>query len=437
MKFRGLIIAACVLCALAIALYWSSRHKPSAENAAPAANNPPILKTDTQAITAITLKTKGAEPITLEKSAGNWRITAPAQYNADQETVAQMLSTLSALDSQRLIENNAVNLQQYGLKDPSFELDFTGKDNKTQSVSFGDATPTGDAVYAMAGGDPKVFTTASYNQSSLKKTLNDLRDKRLLPVNSDKINRLELIKGNQAIVFGRVKNGWQILKPQPLRTDDSAVDSLINQLAEAKMDLSGPSSSDVEKAFDHAAPLATAKVTSDQGTQTLQVRKSKSGDYAQSSAVKGDYKVDSSLGAALDKNLNDFRNKSLFDFSFHQPDKIELHDGSTDWLFTWNGTNWLSAGKKVDSDSMNSLVSNLRGLTASNFADSGFGKPEITLVVTSQNGKDVERVSIAKSGKNYIAKHEGEPSLYVLNATDVSGMLKSAQDVKPATPAAK
>ena len=69
-------------------------------------------------------------------------------------------------------------------------------------------------------------------------------------------------------------------------------------------------------AFARATPVATAKVTDQSGTQELQVRKNKDTYYAKSSAVEGAYKVDSTLGQALDKGLDDFRNKKLFDFGF-------------------------------------------------------------------------------------------------------------------------
>jgi hypothetical protein len=43
--------------------------------------------------------------------------------------------------------------------------------------------------------------------------------------------------------------------------------------------------------------------------QTLEVRKTKDDYYAKSSAVQGTYKVDSTLGPALDKKLDDFQSK--------------------------------------------------------------------------------------------------------------------------------
>ena len=52
--------------------------------------------------------------------------------------------------------------------------------------------------------------------------------------------------------------------------------------------------------------------------------------YAKSSVVEGIYKISPDLGQALDKGLEDFRNKKLFDFG--DPNKVELHIGSKSLL---------------------------------------------------------------------------------------------------------
>src|SRR5205809_2457349 len=55
----------------------------------------------------------------------------------------------------------------------------------------------------------------------------------------------------------------------------------------------------------------------------------------------------------------------------------------------------------------------------------------IDVTVTSDSGKRVEKVLIAKSGDRYIAKRENEPALYELNASAITDMQKAAADVKP------
>ncbi|HUB01997.1 MAG TPA: DUF4340 domain-containing protein [Terriglobales bacterium] len=436
MKIRSLILAAFVLLVLVGSLYWSEHKKPSddAEKAS-AATAPSILKLDSAAITKLELKRKDAEPVVLSKNdSGIWQITQPKMVNADQSAVSSAVSTLSSLNSERLVDDKSSNLKQYGLDQPAVEVDITEKDNKAQKLLIGDTTPTGNASYAMLAGDPRVFTIANYTKSGIDKSLNDLRDKRLLTVSSDRISRIELTRKNQTIEFGRDKNEWQILKPKPSRADSLQVDDLARKLTDARMDLSGPDQG-VQKpavAFARATPVATAKVTDQSGTQELQIRKEKDTYYAKSSAVEGTYKVDSSLAQAVDKNLDDFRNKKLFDFGFDDPGNVEMQTAAKTYFLTKGGADWWSNGKKMDAESVESLISDLRDLAASKFLEAGFANPTIEIKVKSDGGKRMESVSIAKSGAGYIAKREDDSTLYQIDASSMDAALKAADDIKPA-----
>jgi len=285
-------------------------------------------------------------------------------------------------------------------------------------------------------GDPRVFTVATYEKNNIEKGLSDLRDKRLITVNSDKISTLELLAKKQDIEFGRNKDEWQIVKPRPLRADGSQVEDLLRSLTDVKMELN--SSDDPKKiadTFRTATPVATAKVTAESGTQQLEVRKAKDDYYAKSSIVDGIYKVASSVGQSLDKGLDDFRNKKLFDFGYMEPNKIAMHDGAKSYFLTHGGEDWWNGtSQKLDSASAQSLIDKIRDLSASKFLDSGFTQPTLELTVTSKDNKLTEKVLIAKSGDNFIAKRDGEPSLYQISSQTVSDLEKAAQDLKLAAP---
>jgi hypothetical protein len=437
MKLRGLITAMVVLLALMAALYWSNRHPKAPETTEASANAAPkILSLKEDDISRIDLKKKGADEIVLAKNNGTWQITAPKSLGADQTTVSSMLSTLSSLNSDRLIEDKAGNLSQYGLADAPLEADVTEKDNKTQKLLLGDRTPSENAVYAKLEGDPRVFTVATYEKNNIDKSVNDLRDKRLITANQDKISKVELLAKKQDIEFGRNKDEWQIVKPKPLRADGTRVDDLVRNLADAKMELSP--SEDARKiaaSFASATPIATAKVTDESGTEELQVRKIKEDYYAKSSVVEGIYKVPSSLGQAMDKGLDDFRNKKLFDFGFSEPNRIEIHDGGKSYFLTRGGEDWWNgSGQKLDAGSAQSVIDKVRDLSAARFVDSGFAQPELDLIVTSNDSKRTEKVLISKNGENYVAKREGEPALYQIDSKTVSDLQKAAEELK--TPAA-
>ena len=444
MKSTGLLIAAAVLAALTGVMYWSDHRKAADTTATPVDAAPKILTFKETDLSKIEIKKEGAEEVALAKNdAGKWQITAPVALAADQDAVTSMVSTLSSLNSERVVEDKASDLKPYGLTEPALEVDISTRDGKSNKLFLGDDTPAGNAVFAATSGDPRVFTIASYTKTSIYKGPSDLRDKRLLTADFDKISQVQLDAKKQSIEFGRNKDAWQILKPRPLRADNFTVEDLVRRLKDAKMDLAAATADNEKKAasaFASGAPVATAKVTDAAGTQELQIRKSKDDYYAKSSAVAGIYKVANDLGTGLDKSLDDFRNKKLFDFGFDEPNKVEMHDGSKAYYLTKGGPDWWSNGKKMDSSSVQALIDKFRDLSASKFVDSGFTTPVIDLTVASNDGKRTEKVLISKSGDNYIAKRENEPSLYQLDSKPVEELQKSAADVKLApepTPPAK
>src|ERR1700685_1936741 len=435
MKRRVLIVAAVVLAGLTGTLYWSNHHKPAEATEASADVAPKILAVKEADISRFGLKKNGVEQVAAERnSAGQWHITSPTSLPADQSAVSSLLGTFSSLNSERLIEEKSGNLASYGLDAPELEFDLSEKDNKTQKLLLGDDTPTGNGIYAKLNGDPRVFIVPSYDKTSIDKTANDLRDKRLLTLDPDKIIQVDLVAKKQEIELGRNKDEWQIVKPKPLRADGSQVDDLVRALTDAKMELNVlDDPKKIASAFASAAPVAIAKLTAESGTQELQVRKSKDDFYAKSSAVEGTYKVASTLGTALDKNLDDFRNKKLFDLGSNDPNKIEIRDGSKTYFLTRSGEDWWSgSAKKMDAGSVQDLIDKIRDLSASNFVDSGFTTSLIELTVTSNGGKRVEKVAISRAGDNYVAKRENEPALYQIDAKTIDDLKKSAEDVKPA-----
>jgi hypothetical protein len=448
MKFRGLIVAAVVLAALEGALYWSNHHKPKEPADADTANAAPkFLSVNEADATRIDLKKRDGELVLAKNSSGNWQITAPQPIAADAYSVSNLFGLISPLISDRVVEEKATNLAQYGLASPALEVDVTSKDNKTQKLLIGDETPSGNAAFAKMDGDPRVFTVPKYDRTGLDKTVNDLRDTRLITAAQDKISRVEIITRKEDIQFGRNKDAWQIEKPKPFRADQSQVDQLIHNLTDARMEFP-PASTDTNKdkdkeddakkvaaAFASGAPVATAKLTAESGTQELQVRKKDNEYYAKSSIVEGTYRVAGSVGLALEKNLDDFRNKKLFDFGYDDPAKIEVHVGPKTYFLTKGGDDWWSGdGKKLDSFSARSLLDKIRDLSAAKFVDSGFTTAAVEISATSKDGKRVEKVLIAKAGDNYIARRENEPALYQLDSKSVDDLETAAANLKPAEP---
>jgi len=147
--------------------------------------------------------------------------------------------------------------------------------------------------------------------------------------------------------------------------------------------------------------------------------------------VEGVYKVPNELGAALNKGMDDFRNKKLFDFAWSDPTKVQI--GTV--VYQKSGDKWTRDSKTMDSPSVQNMIDKLRDLAATKFQDAGGGTQVFEATVTSNDGKRVEKVTINKQGDQYLAKRENEPSIYVIDSKAADDLIKAAGDVKEAAPA--
>jgi hypothetical protein len=443
MKFRGLLAAIVVLAALGGFLYWSQRHPNALQpKNAETPELPPLVHVRDDAITSLTLHERGSAPITLmTNQPGRWEITAPIAAPADEASVAHILSNLSHLRTQAIIEDHPSDLGRYGLADPALTMDITQKGNQTAHLILGDRTPTGEGAYAMVPGDQHVYTVPYFMDESFNQPLDQLRDKRLLPFNVGDVTGIELDRGGQTIVINRQQGKWQIEKPAVLRASGNTVDGLLHDLVNAKFD-SSTTPEQAASAFAKAAPFETIRLTAGAGpkaeTDTLEVRKAATGGdfYGKASVFAGTWKLDPSVDSALTKDLDDLRNKQVFDFAFSQPLNIDYHGDGTNLSLVRSNADWFQNGKKMDPDSVDTLVSALRGLAASKFVTSGFTKPDLSITVVSQEGKLVEKVQLQKTRDGgAIAKREDGPTLYALDADTVNPVFSAASGVRPAAPA--
>ncbi len=430
MRPKGLLIATAVLAALAAAVWWSNRQKKD-QPESPA--QPKLLSLKQDEITKIEILRREGETTRIEKgSDGAWRITAPEPLAADRSAIDSLVSSAAALNADKVVEEKPQDLAVFGLKEPQARVVITLKDGKSRTVLLGDDAPVGGGGYAQVDGDPKVYLLTSWVKGGLDKLAVDLRDKRILTFDRDKIVRVELARNKETLEFSKNAQGaWVISRPQMYRADSWSVDDYVRRLQDLKLDplLTSDQKADLEKQFRAGETLVTVTVTDAGGAQKLELRKNKEKYYARSSAVDGFHLVQEFDAKALDKGLDDFRNKKLFDFGFDDPSKIEYRGQKRQLTLSKSGEKWSDGGKPVDAVGVQTLIDRLRELSAASFPSSGFAQPVIEVTVTA---KGTEKVLISKSGDKYIARRDGEPALYEIASSSVEDLEKAAADVKEA-----
>jgi Domain of unknown function (DUF4340) len=441
MKSGGLFTAVGVLIVLGGLVWWFNKH-PSADTTKKTPDAPKLISVDAKQIEDIRLAKTGTDPIELAKLADSWTIARPNPMAADQDAVNMLTGSLATLNADRLIDEHPASLADFGLTMPTDEVDLTLKGGKVMKLLLGSDTPANTGTYAKLDSDPKVYTVPSYLKTSFDKTVNDLRDKRLLTFNQDKLTAVAVTGKGQGVEFGKNAQGdWQITKPKPMRADSLQVDDLIRKLKDAKMDLTSAKSDPKEAAAEFAAgeKVGTASTTDNLGTQTVEIHKSKTTDakdsnaggyYAKSSAVPGIYRVTGEIGGSVGKTADDYRNKKLFDFGFNDVSKLEINGTA----YQKSGDKWTSGGTAYEAGSVQAVIDKLRDLAAAKFADKAAGTQTLTLAVTAGDNHRFEKVTINKDGASYDGQRDGEPAVYVIDSKDEDDLQKAIAGIKKAAP---
>lgn len=426
MQSRGLWVAAGLAVILSGLIWWSIEdEKKKADKPEAKADAPRILDIPVDQFQRLELKRPAEDStLALERAGSGWRITTPQAYGADSETVDAMVKALSLLDSAKLVEEKATDFAPYGFNAPRLVLTIQRKDGKSHTLEVADDNPANGEYYTRLAGAPKLYTLGASAFAPLDKRLNDLRDKRLVTFDSDKVKTIELTAKGATLEFApTATKDWQLTKPQSLRADGLSVEEVMRRLRDARMDLNAP----VDAAlFTGGTNVATVKVTDAAGAQTFELRKNKDDYYAKSTAVEGVHKLTKDVAEALDKDLAAFRNKKVFDFGFAEVNRVEFRDGTKSGAYDRKAGDWLLNGKKVEN--VPALVDKLRDLSVLRFLDAGMAAATLDVTVTSATRK--ERVQIAKSGNMWVAQREGSPELYEIDGKLIEDLQKAAAGIK-------
>ena len=427
MPNRGLLVAVALLAVLAGGIYWSNVDEEK-NVGAPAKDAPPkILEIPEDQFAKIEIKRRDGTGAVLERQPAGWRLTAPKALPTDTRAVQTLVSALALVASERLVDEKPADLMQYGFASPQVEVLIVRKDGKKHKLLLGETSPLGTSVFARVDGDPRLFTVAAASKAAVDKVWQDLRDRRLLTFYDAKLVRIEL----NGMEFLKADGHWSMTKPQAWRPDSFAVEELIRKMIEAKMEIT-PEEEALTFAgkFASAAPYAIARATDDKGTQQLDIRKDKDGNFfAKSTAVEGFFKLPPEAVDTFARKAEEFRSKKLFEFGFADPSKVELkHDGKS-WSFEKKGADWLSGDKKIDPGSVQQLVDRLRELAATGFAPIRGSKPlaEYSLTVP---GKPAEVVAVSQQGDTYFATRAGDPTVYTLDPKVVEELHQLAAAAK-------
>lgn len=433
----GLVLAGLV----AYIYFYESKREPSAGTDT---KKEKVFGVDQAKIAALSIASSAGESTMLEKQGDRWKMLTPVATDADESEVSSVVSNLSSLEMQRVVEEAAKDLKQYGLDPPRVDVGFKADgDKEFRHLQIGDKTATGGDLYAKLGSSPRVFLISGFLDSTFDRKTFDLRDKTVLKFERDKVDGVEVRTAQQTLRFAKADDAWRMVAPVEARADFGAVEGLIGRFNTGQMRAIAAAEPSDLKEYGLDAPEYT--VTLNAGSARAQIAVgSKTPDgtfYAKDASRPMVFTVESFLTDDLKKAPADYRPKDLFEFRSFSGTRFEIVRNGRATVFekqkgkdantaeTWAQT---APAAKADETKIVDFLSKFSNLRADSFVDAlPSGATEVASVIArfGENRKE-EKVTFLKGGADVFATRPGEPGAAKVLSSEFDDALKLLDAVK-------
>jgi hypothetical protein len=408
-------------------------------------------------IETVTIKSADGETTTVRKTNGTWALTAPVATEADQTELSNIASSTASLEMQRVVDEAATDVKQYGLDPARIEVTFTSKGGQPRRVLLGEKTPTGSEVYAKLPEQPRVFLVSSFLESTFNKNTFALRDKTVLKFDREKVDGFTIASGPTTLQFAKAGSTWSIVKPFAARADYGAVEGAVERLGSIQMQSIAADAADDLKKYGLDAPNATFTVTAGSAKAVLTLGSTENAVvFAKDAARPLVFTVAPTLRTDVIKPVGDFRRKDLFDFRSFSATRVTFTQGSETRTFDKTKTKddkgqekdvWKSGGKDIDAAKAEDLLTKVSNLRAQSFEEArhpSLATPALTVVAvfegstpsgapqdtTAGSSGGTETVTIARAGADVYASRTGEPGAAKLEPMAFDEIIKALDATK-------
>lgn len=441
---RSTVALLVVLGGLCTYIYFVTWRQPEGESGTTRERVFAALETDK--VDEIRIKSQAGDTTTMSKQGDEWQVTAPLTVKADASEVAAITNNLGSLEVTRVVDENPSDLKEYGLDAPLVEIEFKASGQKEYAephkLFLGAKSPTGGDVFARRDGDKRVILIPGYTEPIFNRSTFNLRDKSLVAVERDQLERISMSADGRALEFTKDGTDWRLTKPVAASADSAAVNSLITRLqgiamksivAEQaapadlkKYGFSNPQASIVLAAGDAAATLIVGANVSDQEA------------YARDPSKPLVATIENAFLADLKKGADEYRRKEVFGFSRYSGTRLEfIRDGQTvAFEKTKSTTDQPDKWRRVapteaepDATAMGNLHTAIESLRATSFlpspAKTGLDTPALTVATKFEDGTKEERVAFARTGADAYAALPGQPGAAVIPQSAYDEMIKA------------
>jgi hypothetical protein len=444
---RGLtstLILVVVLAGLGAYIYFVDSKRPAASADGSSATKEKVFTVEAEKINELRVTAQG-ETSLLRKDASGWKMIEPAPIDADPPEVIGVASALSNVDIVRVVDENATNLEQFGLANPQITVEYKAEGGGSGTLKLGNKNATQGEIYALKNDEKRVLLISAFQESSFNRKPFDLRDKKILKFDRDKADAIVLAKGAESLELKREGSEWKVARPVPSRSDFSTIEGFLTRLSSSNMSkLVEQDAKDLAK-YGLDKPTMTVTIGAGSAKTVLEVGKTENGDmYARDASRPMVFTLDSTLATDLNKSFDDYRKKELFESRPFTLDKLravlDAPSGPKTYELekqrpanpsepeTWKVTRVGAASHTADSAAMDDLLGKLVGIKAESFVDArtktGLDKPALVISASYEGGK-FERIRFGQAGETAFGMRDGEASVAKIDMASLSAALQA------------
>ena len=350
-----------------------------------------------------------------------------------------MTADISEMEVERVMSENPQDLSQYGLDKPEAEVTAVAS-GKEYKILIGDESPVGLGRYVRRKGDPRVFLVRGNLVSNfIGKNANDLRDKQMLRIPQDKVNRLRITVGEFSLDLEKKDGRWgggEI--PDYVEINQDEVDALTRTFSTLRTEgFVEDEPQDLAK-YGLDKPQAEISLFEDgKEVALLFGRKKDENYYAKLASEDSIYSVGQFVFDRIPKSLSDIREKNLVKLAHSEIDKIEIEKGDKKIVLLKKEEGWVLKDDKnlgVDVDKVESLLWEITNLRVEKFVDDappnlasyGLDKPQI-LVSLSAEGKK-ETLAFGKKAEEVVYCRVYDKKSVYLVGEEILSLIPSSKD---------
>jgi hypothetical protein len=444
--FRSTLILLAVFLGLLGYVYFVQSKKPAAGESAGA--KPRVFSIEADKVEGLQITLASGETTTLRRTPAGWTISAPADTAADQTEASNIATALAGLEQQRIVEENAATLADYGLAEPRIDVGFKlAGEADLRHLLVGDKTATGGDLYAKLPSEKRVFLIQSYLDGTFNRTLFDLRDKTVLKFDRDKVDTFEAATKDGTVRLAKSGAEWKLVKPLEAPADLGIVESLISQIQSSQMlAILEPDAGNLAKyGLDRPEVTVTLAAGSARAALLVGAGSPDGAAYARDVSRPIVFTIPSALASELRKSAFDYRRKDIFEFRPFNANRFEITRAGQVVAFervkgagenpqdTWKQV--APASKTVDASRLEGALLQVANLRAEAFVDTpapiaALKAPAATIVVRFDDGKREERVAIARVGSDVFAGRADQPGAARLESGRFDEALKALDELK-------